>query len=107
LDKRYKFQALVTLGMRELSGPTALPREQMRRVVLRGRRHETGCSEFFGALAMRNGEDPPWPEENPVIMTIVVICDEPGEYFDIGDRFAFWQGGGDVSRGIVTRHLFV
>lgn len=104
--KRYKFQALVTLGTQRGGGPAVVPREQMRRVVLRGRQHETGCSEFFGALAMRNGEDPPWPEENPMIMTIVVVCDQPGEYFDIGDRFAFWLGG-DVGRGTVTRHLFV
>jgi hypothetical protein len=104
--KRYKFQALVTLGPPQDRGPAGLSRGQMRRVVVRGRDHTTGCSRFFDALATRNCEDPPWPEENPVIMTIVLMCNQPNEYFGIGDRFAFWLGH-DVGRGIVTRHLFV
>jgi hypothetical protein len=106
LMKRYKFQALVTLGSPQERGPVGVSREEMRRAVLRSRHHQTGCSRFFGALAMRNGEQPPWPEDNPVIVTVVVMCDQPAEYFGIGDRFSFWLGR-DVGRGIVTRQLFV
>jgi hypothetical protein len=104
--KRYKFQALVTLGSPQDGGLATISRDETRRVVLRGRRHETGRSGLFDALATRNGEKPPWPEDNPMIMTIVVMCDHPREYFGIGDRFTFWLGG-DIGRGIVTRRLFV
>jgi hypothetical protein len=32
--------------------------------------------------------------------------DDPREYFEIGDSFAFWLGH-DLGRGVVTRRLFV
>jgi hypothetical protein len=39
-------------------------------------------------------------------MTIVLVGDNPREYFDVGDEFAFWLGG-DTGHGVVTRRLFV
>jgi hypothetical protein len=39
-------------------------------------------------------------------MTIVLMCDDPGEYFGIGDSFSVWLGS-DLGRGVVTRRLFV
>jgi hypothetical protein len=104
--KRYKFQALVTLGMERNSGLATLLGGQSRRVVLRGRHHETGSSRFFAALVTKNGGDRTWPEEDPVIMTIALMGDDPGEYFEIGDRFAFWLGH-DLGQGVVTRRLFI
>jgi hypothetical protein len=67
--KRYKFQALVTLGPARDGGLAVMHSGQTRRVVVRGYHH-------------------------------------PGEYFEIGDSFAFWLGH-DLGRGVVTRRLFV
>jgi hypothetical protein len=39
-------------------------------------------------------------------MNLVLVCDQPREYFDIADSFAFWLGS-DRARGVVTRRLFV
>jgi hypothetical protein len=100
--KRYKFQALVTLGLPR-GGEAA---DQLRRVVVRGHHHDTGSSRFFNALVTKNTGDSLWPEEDPVIMTIVLVGDNPREYFDVGDEFAFWLGG-DTGHGVVTRRLFV
>jgi hypothetical protein len=61
---------------------------------------------FFSALATRSGDAPPWPGQDPVIMNVVLVCDDPREYFDIGDSFAFWSGS-DHARGVVTRRLLV
>jgi hypothetical protein len=47
-----------------------------------------------------------WPEEDPVIMTVALVGDDPGEYFEPGDHFAFWLGH-DLGQGVVTRRLFV
>jgi hypothetical protein len=106
LVKRYKFQALVTLGPARPGGLAAAPGGQMRRVVVRGRHHDTGSSKFFSALVTKQGGDQPWPEEDPVIMTVALMGDDPGEYFEVGDSFAFWLGH-DTGRGVVTRRLFI
>ena len=105
--KRYKFQALVTMGSARDSDLASLGGGgQARRVVVRGRHHDTGTSRFFTALVTRNGGDRTWPEEDPVIMTVALMGDDPGEYFEPGDRFAFWLGH-DLGQGIVTRRLFI
>ena len=39
-------------------------------------------------------------------MNVVLVCDDPRGYFDIGDSFAFWLGS-DHARGVVTRRLLV
>jgi len=104
--KRYKFQALVTLGPPQDGGPAAMPGGQMRRLVLRGQRHGSGGSHFFSALVTKSNEPALWPDDNPVIMTIAVVGDDLREYFDVGDRFALWQGT-DLGRGVVTRRIFV
>jgi beta-phosphoglucomutase-like phosphatase (HAD superfamily) len=104
--KRYKFQALVTLGAARDGGLAGMNSGQMRRVVVRGRNHDTGSSKFFSALVTKQGEDQSWPEDDPVIMTVALLGDDPGEYFEIGDSFAFWLGH-DLGHGVVTRRLFV
>jgi hypothetical protein len=104
--KRYKFQALVTLGSARDSTLGTMGGGQMRRVVVRGQNHGTGTSRFFSALVTKNGVDRTWPEEDPVIMTVALMGDDPGEYFEPGDHFAFWLGH-DLGQGVVTRRLFV
>jgi hypothetical protein len=103
--KRYKFQALVTLG-RPHDGDPAVRGDQTQRLVVRGQRHVTGASQFFCALATRSGEDWRWSDDDHMIMTIVLNADEPREYFEVGDSFTVWRGH-DLGRGIVTRRLFI
>lgn len=104
--KRYRFQALVTLGDSPRDTPAAMSGGQMRRAVVHGHNHKTGQDKFFNALVTNNSEAHHWAGQDPAIMTIVLMCDDPREYFDIGDSFAFWRGS-DFGRGIVTRRLFV
>jgi hypothetical protein len=104
--KRYRFQALVTLGDSPEGSPAGASGGQPSRVVLHGHSHKTGRGRFFSALATRSGEAAPWQDQDPVIMNVVLVCDEPREYFDVGDSFAFWLGS-DRARGVVTRRLFV
>ena len=61
---------------------------------------------FFSALVANNGDGPGWLADDHAIMIIVLAGDDPGEYFDIGDRFALWLGS-DIARGVVTRRLFI
>jgi hypothetical protein len=105
--KRYKFQALVTLGPPHGEGaPPAMRGGLTQRLVVRGQRHQTGRSRYFCALATRNGEDVRWSDDDHMIMTIVLVGDEPREYFEVGDTFTVWMGR-DLARGIVTRRLFI
>ena len=39
-------------------------------------------------------------------MTVALMGDDPGEYFEPGDRFAFWLGH-DPGQGAATPRLFV
>jgi hypothetical protein len=103
--KRYKFQALVTLGSSRDGGPSDMQDGQVRRVVVQGHNHATGGSRFFNALVTRNSQDSLWPEGNPAVLTITLVCDAPRDYFDVGDRFTLGIGG-DLGRGVVTRRLF-
>jgi hypothetical protein len=104
--KRYRFQTLVTLGDSPEGGPAGVPGGQPSRVVLHGHSHTTGQGRFFSALATRSGDAAPWQDQDPVIMNVVLVCDKPREYFDVGASFAFWLGS-DRARGVVTRRLFV
>jgi hypothetical protein len=47
-----------------------------------------------------------WSDDDLLIMTIVLVGDEPREYFEAGDTFTVWMGR-DLGRGIVTRRLFI
>jgi hypothetical protein len=74
--------------------------------VVRGQHHTTHTSQVFGALVTNHGDDIPRADPNHMIVTVMLIGDEPREYFDIGDQFALWSGH-DVGHGVVTRRLFV
>jgi len=107
--KRYKFQALVTLGPQHHGkdqADTGIPGGLTTRLVVRGQRHQTGTNKYFCALATRSGEDLRWSDDSHMIMTIVLVGDEPREYFGVGDMFTVWMGR-DLGRGIVTRRLFI
>jgi hypothetical protein len=41
-----------------------------------------------------------------MVVTIVLVGDEPREYFEAGDSFGL-RLGSDLGHGIVTRRLFV
>jgi hypothetical protein len=103
--KRYKFQALVTLDPLEDGAPATMPPGQMRRMVVQGQHHATGGSRFFSALVTKNSTDPAWSDGHMVV-TIVLVGDEPREYFEAGDGFGLWLGS-DLGHGVVTRRLFV
>jgi len=104
--KRYKFQALVTLGPPPDRGQGAMLADTMRRMVVRGQHHVTGGSRFFSALVKKSGDSPAWAEDDQVIVTVVLVGGDPRDYFDIGDSFALWLGR-DLGSGVVTRRLFV
>ena len=103
--KRYKFQALVTLTPPAEGEPTAMAAGKMRRMVVRGQHHETGLDKFFSALVARSYETP-WPDDDEIIVTVVLVGDDARGYFDIGDSFALWAGN-DLGSGVVTQRLFV
>jgi hypothetical protein len=103
--KRYKFQALVTLD-RPQQGGAPLPIGRMQRFVLRGEHHQTHDSQVFSALVSNNGEDSIPMAADHVVVTVMLIGDEPREYFSVGDHFALWRGR-DVGHGVVTRRVFV
>ncbi len=104
--KRYKFQALVTLGQPAKDESAPVPAGQTRRMVLRAQHHQTHASQFFTALVTGNGENPSWLGDDHVIMTVALAGDDTSEYFDIGDHFALWLGS-DIGSGVVTRRLFI
>lgn len=103
--KRYKFQALVTLAPSRDRGPATMVAGKTRRTVVRGQHHDTGLDRFFSALVTRSYETP-WPGDKQVIVTVVLVGEDPRGYFDIGDRFALWTGS-DLGNGVVTQRLFV
>jgi hypothetical protein len=104
--KRYKFQALLTLGPAADGGQTAVPVGQVRRMLVWGRRHETHAGQFFTGLVANNGDGSDWLGRDHLIVTVVVTGDDVGQYFDIGDHFALWHGG-DIASGVVSRRLFI
>jgi hypothetical protein len=104
--KRYKFQALITLDPPPDGGPATMPPGQMRRLVVRGQRHQAH-GRMFSALVTNNGEDAQWLGDGHVIVTIVLVGDDdPGECLGIGDHVSLWLRG-DVGHGVITRRLFV
>jgi hypothetical protein len=104
--KRYKFQALVTLAPARDRGSAAMQPGKLRRMVVRGQHHDTGGSRFFNALVSKSYETPRWPENDQMIVTVVLVADDPRGYFDVGDRFALWKGS-ELGSGVVTRPLVV
>lgn len=103
-EKRYKFQAVVTLPAAPDSEPEPYAASQLRRLCIRGQHHDTGSTRFFNAMGCSGGVDGRGPG-GCTIMTITLVSTEPRQYFDVGDQFTFWQGS-DVGRGVVTRRLF-
>jgi hypothetical protein len=104
--QRYKFQGLLTLGTAGSGDPVAAPPGQLRRVVVRGEHHQTHGSRIFSALITNNGDGSRWLNSGHAIVTVVLVGEDPGDYFHVGGHFTLWQGS-DVGHGVVTRRLFV
>ena len=68
--KRYKFQALVTMGGDGDGGPRVTPGSAPRRMVLRGRNGETGLSQIFSALVSCEDEAPFRPHGRQLLVTL-------------------------------------
>ena len=104
--KRYKFQALVTMGKDGGGGPRVTLGSAPRRLVLRGRNDETGHSQVFSALVSCEDEAPFRPHGRQMLVTLRLAGDDVADYLESGRRFDLWLGG-DVGHGVVTRRLFI
>lgn len=104
--KRYKFQALVTMGGDGDGGPRVRLGSAPRRMVLRGRNDETGHSQVFSALVSCEDEAPFRPHGHQMLATLRLAGDDVTDYFHIGGHFDLWLGR-DVGHGLVTRRVFV
>lgn len=103
--KRYKYQALVKLLPRDGSDPTAPLPGPTSRMVVRARHRETHASKIFNALVSTSDDSPP-PGNPYIIVTMVVLGDDAGDYLGPREQFVLWKGY-DVGRGVVTRRIFV
>ena len=103
--KRYKFQALVTMGEDGDGGPRVTLSSAPRRLVLRGRNDESGHSQIFSALVSCEDEAPFRAHGDHVLVTLRLAGDDVADYLHGGGRFDLLLGG-DVGHGIVTRRLF-
>lgn len=103
--KRYKFQALVTMGEDGDGGPHVALGSAPHRIVLRGRNDETGHSQIFGALVSCEDEAPFRPPGHQVLVTLRLAGDDVTDYLHSGGQVDLWLGG-DVGHGVITRRLF-
>jgi hypothetical protein len=102
--KRYTYQALVKLlPQHDDSSEAPLPGPACRMVV-RARHRETRASKIFSALVTTSG-DGPRPGSSHLIVRLIVLGDDAGDYLTPGEGFILWRGY-DVGRGVVTRRIF-
>ncbi|HTP16633.1 MAG TPA: hypothetical protein VMK13_12445 [Streptosporangiaceae bacterium] len=77
----------------------------MRRMLVHGEHQETTTASSSAPLlpttAVARCRQPP----ATAMLTAALAGDDVAKYFDIGSSFSL-RLGGDVGRGIVTRHLF-
>lgn len=103
--KRYKFQALVTMGEDGDGGSGTVLGSASRRMVLRSRNSETGHNQIFTALVSCEDEAPFRPHGHQMLVTLRLAGDDVTDYLASGKHFDLWLGS-DVGHGIVTRRLF-
>jgi hypothetical protein len=108
--RRFRFRALITLDGTEPH--PRLPRKGRREYPnhtrdlmvearpLRG----AGCTRHFTAELCWDSEQPLHPGDRAEV-TITVTDDEARAFFDAGQRFTIWSGGG-VGHGVVSRRVF-
>ena len=104
--KRYKFQALVTMGGDSDGSPRVMLGSAPRRIVIRGRNDETGHSQIFSALISCEDEGPFRAHDREMLVTLWLTGDNVAAYLHGGRRFDLWLGH-DVGHGLVTRRLFI
>ena len=103
--KRYKFQALVTIGTGDDGQPCSALSAAPRRMVLRGRDAGTGHSQIFNTLVSCDDEAPFRPRSDKFLVTLRLADNDVARYLEIGGHFDLWLGH-DIGHGIVTRRLF-
>lgn len=103
--KRYKYQALVTLHEAGNGDPSTRLGSAPRRMVVRGRNHESARSQMFTALVSCDDDRPFRPGSRRRLATLRLAGDNVTDYIDVGDHFELWLGS-NVGEGIVTRRLF-
>ncbi len=75
------------------------------RAVVRARHHETHGGGLFSAL-VSGPEAAAAPTDSHVVVTMVVVGDNPADFLGIGDEFDLWRGA-DVAHGVITWRNFV
>jgi hypothetical protein len=103
--KRYKFQALVTMGGDGTSSSGPALDSVPRRMVLCGHCDDTGASQMFSALVSCEDAVPFRPNGHQQLATLRLIGDDVPTFLDSGSHFDLWRGG-EVGHGVVTRRLF-
>jgi hypothetical protein len=73
-------------------------------MVIRARHRETRASKIFSALVTTSDNSP--PGSSHLIVRLIVLGDDTGDYLTPGEGFVLWRGY-DVGRGVVTRRIFV
>jgi hypothetical protein len=104
--KRYKCQALVTLYPPEDGGLEAAPSRQMLRLLVRASHRDTQRSKFFSTMVTGSDGSALRPGAGHVLVSMLLVGDDAGDYLGPGDRFVLWRGT-DVGHGVVSRRLFI
>jgi hypothetical protein len=102
---RYKYQALVTLYDSGEDITAARLGPAPRRMVVRGRNHDSGDSKVFAALVSSEEETQFRAGSRRRLATLRLAGDDVADYIGIGDHFGLWLGS-EVGEGVVTRRLF-
>jgi hypothetical protein len=102
---RYKYQALVTIFDSGKDGAAGRLGPAPRRMVVRGRNHDSGDNKVFAALVSSEEEIPSRTGSRRQLATLRLTGDDVADYIGIGDHFDLWLGS-DVGEGVVTRRLF-
>lgn len=102
--KRFKYQALITLGSPEGSDDAVVMPGPTCRMIVRAHDRKTGRGKMFSALV--TSDQDPALGESQILVTLRVAGDEVGDCLAPGESFSLWREG-PVGNGVVTRRLFV
>jgi hypothetical protein len=75
-------------------------------MVVKAEHHTTHGAQFFNALVANNGDRTEWLDDQHAIVTVILLGEELGESFSIGDHFSLWSGH-ELAGGTVTMRLFI
>ena len=103
--KTYRFRALVTMDPSAPEVPASHYACGGHRVMLHA--HPPGwpgAGRYFPAALCRDDETPLQPGDHAEV-SVAVADDQPGCFFQAGQRFTVWAGG-DIGHGVISRRLF-